>query len=106
MSLFETLINRAFEIKGFSRIEPLDLSKIIRYFEVGAKTLLGTDMIEKDVPIITVRKLEKRTIDGDTLEEQKEFFNSRFFNLQCFLMHMKKKCLIDIGMTSKISLDL
>lgn len=85
LSLFETLINRAFELKGVSLGEPLDLSKIIRYFEVGAKTLLGTDMIEKGVPIITVRKIEKRFIDGDTLEEQREFFNARYFQFTMFL---------------------
>lgn len=85
LSLFETLINRAFELKGVPLGEPLDLSKIIRYFEVGAKTLLGTDMIEKGVPIITVRKIEKRFIDGDTLEEQREFFNSRYFQFTMFL---------------------
>ena len=93
LSLFETLINRAFEIKGISRTEPLDLSKIIRYFEVGAKTLLGTDMIEKGVPIITVRKLEKRMIDGDTLEEQKEFFNSRYLQFTMFLDAYEKEML-------------
>lgn len=85
LSLFETLINRAFELKGVSLGAPLDLSKIIRYFEVGAKTLLGTDMIEKGVPIITVRKIEKRFIDGDTLEEQREFFNARYFQFTMFL---------------------
>ena len=85
LSLFETLINRAFELKGVSLGEPLDLSKIIRYFEVGAKTLLGTDMIEKGVPIITVRKIEKIFIDGDTLEEQREFFNARYFQFTMFL---------------------
>lgn len=85
LSLFETLINRAFELKGVSLGEPLDLSRIIRYFEVGAKTLLGTDMIEKGVPIITVRKIEKRFIDGDTLEEQREFFNARYFQFTMFL---------------------
>lgn len=85
LSLFETLINRAFELKGVSLGEPLDLSKIIRYFEVGSKTLLGTDMIEKGVPIITVRKIEKRFIDGDTLEEQREFFNARYFQFTMFL---------------------
>lgn len=85
LSLFETLINRAFELKGVSFGEPLDLSKIIRYFEVGAKTLLGTDMIEKGVPIITVRKIEKKFIDGDTLEEQREFFNARYFQFTMFL---------------------
>lgn len=85
LSLFETLINRAFELKGVSLGEPLDLSKIIRYFEVGAKTLLGTDMIEKGVPIITVRKIEKKFIDGDTLEEQREFFNARYFQFTTFL---------------------
>ena len=33
-------------------------------------------MIENGVPIITVRKIEKYDIKGDTLTEQKEFFKS------------------------------
>lgn len=79
LTLFETLINRAFELKNISLSTPLDMSKIIRYFEIGAKTLLGADMIEKGVPIITVRKIEKRGIDGESLEEQKQYFRSKFF---------------------------
>lgn len=74
ISLFESLINRAFELIGEPFDTPLDLSRIIRYFEVGATTLLGVDMIENGVPIITVRKIEKYDIKGDTLTEQKEFF--------------------------------
>lgn len=71
LSLFETLINRAYELEGCPLVKPLDLSKIIRYFEVGAKTEIGIDMIERGVPVITVRKIEKRGIEGDTLTEQK-----------------------------------
>ena len=76
ISLFESLINRAFELIGEPFDTPLDLSRIIRYFEIGATTLLGVDMIENGVPIITVRKIEKYDIKGDTLTEQKEFFKS------------------------------
>ena len=50
-------------------------------------------MIEKGVPIITVRKLEKRMIDGDTLEEQKEFFNSRYLQFTMFLDAYEKEML-------------
>lgn len=56
ISLFETLINRAFEISQMKLPDSLDLSKIIRFFEVGSTTLLGTDMIEKGVPVITVKR--------------------------------------------------
>lgn len=76
ISLFESLINRAFELIGEPFDTPLDLSRIIRYFEVGATTLLGVDMIENGIPIITVRKIEKYDVKGDTLTEQKEFFKS------------------------------
>ncbi|MCI8473975.1 MAG: DEAD/DEAH box helicase [Oscillospiraceae bacterium] len=80
LSLFETLIDRAFVLTGKPLAEPLDLSKVIRYFEIGAKTLLGADMIEKGVPIITVRKLEQKEINGDTLREQQTyFFKNRHF---------------------------
>ena len=83
--MFESLINRAFELNNIALNNPVDLSKIIRYFEVGAKTLLGADMIEKGVPIITVRKLEKNGIIGETLEQQKQYFNSRFFQVFFYL---------------------
>jgi hypothetical protein len=79
------LINRAFELNNIALNNPVDLSKIIRYFEVGAKTLLGADMIEKGVPIITVRKLETNGIIGETLEQQKQYFNSRFFQVFFYL---------------------
>lgn len=79
LSLFETLINHAFTLTGKPLENPLDLSKIIRYFEIGAKTLLGADMIEKGVPIITVRKIEKYPVTGDTLDEQQQcFFSTRY----------------------------
>lgn len=74
LSLFETLINHAFVLTGKPLNEPLDLSKIIRYFEIGAMTLLGADMVETGVPIITVRKLEQKTIEGDSLREQQDYF--------------------------------
>ena len=82
ISLFESLINRAFELIGEPFDTPLDLSRIIRYFEVGATSLLGVDMIENGVPIITVRKIEKCDIKGDTLIEQKEAFRSIKNNIQ------------------------
>ena len=49
------------------------------------------DMIEKGVPIITVRKLEKRAIEGDTLEEQKDFFSSRYLKFTMFLDAYEKE---------------
>lgn len=91
LSLFETLINRAFELKGVSLGEPLDLSKIIRYFEVGAKTLLGTDMIEKGVPIITVRKIEKNLSMVIHWKNKESFSTHDIFNSLCFLMDMSEK---------------
>ena len=76
VSLFETLINRTYELKNCPLAAPLDLSKIIRYFEVGAQTELGIDMVERGVPVITVRKIEKKHIQGDTLSEQKQYFKN------------------------------
>lgn len=78
ISLFETLINRAFEIKGIQLEAQIDLSHIIRFFEVGADSFLGTDMIEKGVPIIAVRKVEKMRLSGEQLVEQKEQFKEAY----------------------------
>lgn len=82
LSLFEALINHAFILTGTPLDKPLDLSKITRYFEIGAKTLLGADMIEKGVPIITVRKLEKIPFYGDSLNEQYEWFLHYRYSIQ------------------------
>lgn len=82
ISLFESIINRAFELIGEPFNTPLDLSKIIRYFEVGATSLLGVDMIENGVPLITVRKIEKKDINGETLVDQKEFFKTIRYGIQ------------------------
>lgn len=99
LSLFETLINRAYELKNRPLANPLDLSKIIRYFEIGAQTELGIDMIERGVPIITVRKIEKRHIVGETLSLQKGYVKeniSRFlFDLDDYEKHLLKKYLDD-----------
>lgn len=97
LSLFETLINRAYELKSRPLVAPLDLSKIIRYFEIGAQTELGIDMIERGVPIITVRKIEKKRIVGETLSLQKGYVKeniSRFlFDLDDYEKHLLKKYL-------------
>lgn len=82
LSLFETLINHAFSLVGAPLKEPLDLSKVIRYFEIGAKTFLGTDMIEKGVPIITVRKIEQISMIGDSLADQLQWFLKNRYILQ------------------------
>lgn len=95
ISLFETLINRAYELKNCPLAVPLDLSKIIRYFEVGAQTELGIDMVERGVPVITVRKIEKKHIQGDTLSEQKQHFKDNvqkyMYALDNYEKHLTQK---------------
>ena len=95
ISLFETLINRAYELKNCPLAAPLDLSKIIRYFEVGAQTELGIDMVERGVPVITVRKIEKKHIQGDTLSEQKQYFKNNvqkyMYALDNYEKHLTQK---------------
>lgn len=78
ISLFESLLNRAFEIKNIQLSEPIDLSRVIRYFEIGASTLLGTDMIEKGVPIVTVKKIESMRFNSDELMEQRAQLKNHF----------------------------
>ena len=76
--------------------KPLDLSKITRYFEIGAKTLLGADMIEKGVPIITVRKLEKIPFQGDSLNEQfKCFLHYRYYIQRQLKLDTYEQMLLD-----------
>ena len=96
LSLFETLINHAFFLVGTPLKEPLDLSKVIRYFEIGAKTFLGTDMIEKGVPIITVRKIERSSMIGDSLDDQLQWFlKNRYMLQKKFNLDAYEKMMLD-----------
>lgn len=78
ISLFESLIIRAFEIKNIQLCKSLDLSNIIRFFEIGATTPLGVDMVEKSIPIVTVKKIESIRFYSSELEEQRKEFCKRF----------------------------
>ena len=80
ISLFESLIIRAFEIKKIHLVKPLDMSSIIRYFEIGAISPLGIDMVEKAIPIITVKKIDRIKFYETELEGQRKEF-AKIFNL-------------------------
>ena len=80
ISLFESLIIRAFEIKKIHLVKPLGLSSIIRYFEIGAISPLGIDMVEKAIPIITVKKIDRIKFYETELEGQRKEF-TKIFNL-------------------------
>ena len=80
ISLFESLIIRAFEIKKIHLVKPLDMSSIIRYFEIGAISPLGIDMVEKAIPIITVKKIDRIKFYETELEGQRKEF-TKIFNL-------------------------
>ena len=78
ISLFESLIIRAFEIKKIHLVKPLDMSSIIRYFEIGAISPLGIDMVEKAIPIITVKKIDRIKFYETELEGQRKEFTKKF----------------------------
>lgn len=80
ISLFESLIIRAFEIKKIHLAKPLDMSSIIRYFEIGAISPLGIDMVERAIPIITVKKIDRIKFYETELEGQRKEF-TKIFNL-------------------------
>lgn len=78
ISLFESLIIRAFEIEEIQLSKPIDLSNIIRFFEIGATSQLGIDMIEKSIPIVTVKKLEQVHWSSTDLENQRKELSNKF----------------------------
>ena len=80
ISLFESLIIRAFEIKEIHLVKPLDMSNIIRFFEIGAISPLGIDMVEKAIPIIIVKKIDRIKFYETELEGQRKEF-TKIFNL-------------------------
>ena len=78
ISLFESLIIRAFEIKKIQLSKPIDLSNIIRFFEIGATSPLGIDMVEKAIPIVTVRKIDRLRFNSSELDTQRKEFAKIF----------------------------
>lgn len=103
ISLFESLIIRAFDIKKIHLSKPIDLSNIIRFFEIGATTPLGIDMVEKSIPIVTVRKIDKLRFNSSELDgQQREFATifktiaGRFDDYEKYYLkeYIKKYCLL------------
>ena len=99
--MFESLIIRAFDIKKIHLSKPIDLSNIIRFFEIGATTPLGIDMVEKSIPIVTVRKIDKLRFNSSELNEQRREFETIFKTMvDCFddyekyylIEYIKKHC--------------
>ncbi len=81
ISLFESLIIRAFEIKKIQLSNPIDLSNIIRFFEIGATSPLGIDMAEKTIPIVTVRKVDNLRFSSSELDGQRKEFAKEFVHV-------------------------
>ena len=78
ISLFESLIIRAFEIKKIQLSKPIDLSNIIRFFEIGATSPLSIDMAEKAISIVTVRKIDRLRFNSSELDTQRREFAKIF----------------------------
>lgn len=99
--MFESLIIRAFDIKKIHLSKPIDLSNIIRFFEIGATSPLGVDMVEKAIPIVTVRKIDNLRFNSSELDEQRREFETIFKTVvDCFddyekyylIEYIKKHC--------------
>ena len=99
--MFESLIIRAFDIKKNHLSKPIDLSNIIRFFEIGATSPLGVDMVEKAIPIVTVRKIDNLRFNSSELDEQRRAFETIFKTMvDCFddyekyylIEYIKKHC--------------
>lgn len=95
ISLFESLTIRAFEIKKVQLSTPLDLSKIIRFFEIGATSSLGIDMVEKAIPIVTVKKIDRLRFNSSELDEQRKEFANIFTQIAHRLDDYEKHYLIN-----------
>ena len=95
ISLFESLIIRAFEIKKLQLSKPIDLSNIIRFFEIGATSPLGVDMVEKAIPIVTVKKIDRIRFNTAELEGQRKEFEKLFMQIANQFDQYEKYYLID-----------
>lgn len=71
LSLFESLLNHAYYMEGIKIESELNFSEFIRYFEIGAISKLGIDMVEKSVPIITIKKIDPLVDKNLDLDSQK-----------------------------------
>lgn len=92
--MFESLIIRAFEIKKIQLSKPIDLSNIIRFFEIGATSPLGIDMVEKAIPIVTVRKIDSLRFNSSELDGQRNEFAKRFNSLKSLFDRYEENYLI------------
>ena len=95
ISLFESMIIRAFEIKKIQLSKPIDLSNIIRFFEIGATSPLGIDMVEKAIPIVTVKKIDRIRFNTAELEGQRKEFEKLFMQIANQFDQYEKYYLID-----------
>lgn len=95
ISLFESLIIRAFEIKKVQLSKPIDLSNIIRFFEIGATSSLGIDMVEKAIPIVTVKKIDRLRFNTTELDGQRKEFAKLFMQIANRFDQYEKYYLID-----------
>ncbi len=95
ISLFESLIIRAFEIKKVQLPKPIDLSNIIRFFEIGATSSLGIDMVEKAIPIVTVKKIDRLRFNTTELDGQRKEFAKLFMQIANRFDQYEKYYLID-----------
>ena len=95
------MIIRAFEIKSIQLSKPIDLSSIIRFFEIGATSPLGIDMVEKAIPIVTVKKIDQIRFYETELEGQRKefikiynFISSKFdeYEKHYLIEYIKKYC--------------
>ncbi len=95
ISLFESLIIRAFEIKKIQISKHIDLSNIIRFFEIGATSSLGIDMVEKAIPIVTVKKIDRLRFNTTELDGQRKEFAKLFMQIANRFDQYEKYYLID-----------
>ena len=75
LSLFEALLSQAAEIKGYNR-ENLSLSKVIRFFETGVKSVFGEELVSFGFPTGTVRRIEEAHSDflNFDLDSSKKYY--------------------------------
>lgn len=67
------------------------MSNIIRFFEIGATSPLGIDMVEKAIPIVTVRKIDRLRFNSSELDTQRREFATIFKTILGLCEQIKSK---------------
>jgi len=91
LSLFESIFKQAATLEGYD-VQSFDMSSIIRYFELGVRTMFGTHLVEYGFPVDAIRDIETSMPELSQMElpESIEFVRDNISRLSRVLDEYEK----------------